>query len=169
MEVMKDVPFNPIMQDESKGKPRYYTYGVPFFNYGLLPQTWEDPYLKVRQPASLTASSDRTFLVFLRFFTPCPFVFASWKNLSSFSLIHLLLHVVFAVCISMSSCAPSLVSRISVVCRVFRSCVVWRLFSFLFFFQDAQGHGGDNDPLDVMEVGDGPLVMGTMVAIKVLG
>lgn len=48
MEVMKDVAFNPIMQDESKGKPRYYTYGVPFFNYGLLPQTWEDPYLKVR-------------------------------------------------------------------------------------------------------------------------
>lgn len=47
MEVMKDVEFNPIMQDESKGKPRYYTYGVPFFNYGLLPQTWEDPFLKV--------------------------------------------------------------------------------------------------------------------------
>lgn len=47
MEVMKDVEFNPIMQDESKGKPRYYTYGVPFFNYGLLPQTWEDPHLKV--------------------------------------------------------------------------------------------------------------------------
>ena len=35
--------------------------------------------------------------------------------------------------------------------------------------QDAAGHGGDNDPLDVMEVGDGPLVMGTMVAVKVLG
>lgn len=48
MEVMKDVEYNPIMQDESKGKPRYYTYGVPFFNYGLLPQTWEDPYLKVK-------------------------------------------------------------------------------------------------------------------------
>ena len=47
MEVMKDVEFNSIMQDESKGKPRYYTYGVPFFNYGLLPQTWEDPHLKV--------------------------------------------------------------------------------------------------------------------------
>eukprot|EP00903_Cladosiphon_okamuranus_P011445 g10782.t1 len=80
MEVMKDVEYNPIMQDESKGKPRYYTYGVPFFNYGLLPQTWEDPYLK-----------------------------------------------------------------------------------------DKEGHGGDNDPLDVMEVGDGPLVMGTIVAVKVLG
>lgn len=35
--------------------------------------------------------------------------------------------------------------------------------------QDQAGHGGDNDPLDVMEVGDGPLVMGTMVAVKVLG
>ena len=31
-------PGNPIMQDVKKGKPRYYTYGVPFFNYGLLPQ-----------------------------------------------------------------------------------------------------------------------------------
>ncbi|CAM9525447.1 unnamed protein product [Phaeothamnion confervicola] len=80
MEVMKDAPGNPIMQDESKGKPRYYTYGTPFFNYGLLPQTWEDP------------------------------------NLT-----------------------------------------------------DAAGHGGDNDPLDVMEVGEGPLEMGAIVPVKVLG
>ena len=43
MEVMKEIFDNPIMQDEKNGKPRYYTYGVPFFNYGLLPQTWEDP------------------------------------------------------------------------------------------------------------------------------
>lgn len=44
MEVMKDQPGNPIMQDINKDKsPRYYTYGTPFFNYGLLPQTWEDP------------------------------------------------------------------------------------------------------------------------------
>jgi len=42
MEVMKDVPGNPIMQDTKNGMPRYYTYGTPFFNYGLLPQTWED-------------------------------------------------------------------------------------------------------------------------------
>lgn len=40
---MKGEPHNPIMQDTKDGKPRYYTYGVPFFNYGLLPQTWEDP------------------------------------------------------------------------------------------------------------------------------
>ena len=42
MEMMKDVPGNPIMQDTKNDRPRYYTYGVPFFNYGLLPQTWED-------------------------------------------------------------------------------------------------------------------------------
>lgn len=35
--------------------------------------------------------------------------------------------------------------------------------------QDGEGHGGDNDPIDVMEVGNGPLPMGTIVAIKVLG
>ena len=46
MEVQKERWYNPIMQDTSKGAPRYYTYGVPFFNYGLLPQTWEDPSLK---------------------------------------------------------------------------------------------------------------------------
>ena len=44
MEVQKEVANNPISQDNNKdGSPRYYTYGVPFFNYGLLPQTWEDP------------------------------------------------------------------------------------------------------------------------------
>ena len=43
MEVTKDQIDNPIMQDIKDNKPRYYSYGVPFFNYGLLPQTWEDP------------------------------------------------------------------------------------------------------------------------------
>eukprot|EP01038_Epipyxis_sp_PR26KG_P007808 gene7808-10604_t len=43
MEVMKNEPHNPIMQDVKNGQPRYYSYGIPFFNYGLLPQTWEDP------------------------------------------------------------------------------------------------------------------------------
>jgi 3'-phosphoadenosine 5'-phosphosulfate synthase len=41
MEVMKNERGNPIMQDSKNGRPRYYTYGVPFFNYGLFPQTWE--------------------------------------------------------------------------------------------------------------------------------
>jgi len=43
LEVQKGVPNNPIMQDTKKGELRYYTYGASFFNYGMLPQTWEDP------------------------------------------------------------------------------------------------------------------------------
>eukprot|EP00965_Chrysotila_dentata_P085175 2809930-Pleurochrysis_carterae.AAC.4 len=43
LEVQKKVPHNPIMQDTKKGELRYYSYGAPFFNYGMLPQTWEDP------------------------------------------------------------------------------------------------------------------------------
>jgi 3'-phosphoadenosine 5'-phosphosulfate synthase len=81
MEVSKEDVFNPIKQDTNKdGSPRYYTYGTPFFNYGLLPQTWEDP----------------------------------------------------------ANC-------------------------------DAANHCGDNDPLDVMEVGSAPLAMGSAVGVKVLG
>lgn len=80
MEVSKEQLYNPIMQDMNKdGSPRYYTYGTPFFNYGLVPQTWEDP--------------------------------ASCTN---------------GVC-------------------------------------------GDNDPLDVMEIGSSPLPMGSVVSVKVLG
>lgn len=32
-----------------------------------------------------------------------------------------------------------------------------------------EGYGGDNDPLDVIEVGDGPLPMGSTTPVKVLG
>lgn len=81
MEIQKGVRNNPISQDSNKdGSPRYYTYGTPFFNYGLIPQTWEDP------------------------------------NLLS----------------------PS-------------------------------GHGGDNDPLDVIELGSSPLPMGSITPCRVLG
>ena len=81
MEVMKDEPDNPIMQDTKDDKPRYYTYGTPFFNYGLLPQTWEDP----------THADPDT------------------------------------------------------------------------------GAFGDGDPIDAIEIGDGPLPMGSVVSVKVLG
>jgi 3'-phosphoadenosine 5'-phosphosulfate synthase len=50
MEVSKELPGNPIAQDINKdGSPRYYTYGTTFFNYGLIPQTWEDPQYKSEQ------------------------------------------------------------------------------------------------------------------------
>lgn len=81
MEVQKALANNPISQDSnSDGSPRYYTYGTPFFNYGFIPQTWEDPELK-----------------------------------------------------------------------------------------SPQGYGGDNDPLDVMELGSGALEMGSVTPCRVLG
>ncbi|XP_010271538.1 PREDICTED: soluble inorganic pyrophosphatase 6, chloroplastic-like [Nelumbo nucifera] len=42
MEVATDEPYTPIKQDTKKGKLRYYPYNIDW-NYGLLPQTWEDP------------------------------------------------------------------------------------------------------------------------------
>jgi hypothetical protein len=36
-------PFNPIKQDVKNGNPRFLKYGDQLFNYGALPQTWEDP------------------------------------------------------------------------------------------------------------------------------
>jgi len=50
MEVSKERSLNVIAQDINKdGSPRYYTYGTPFFNYGLIPQSWEDPDIKSSQ------------------------------------------------------------------------------------------------------------------------
>lgn len=44
LEVQKALPNNPIKQDmHDDGSARFYLYGNPPFNYGLLPQTWEDP------------------------------------------------------------------------------------------------------------------------------
>lgn len=47
MELQKNVPGNPIEQDTlNDGSARSFSYGDPFFNYGFIPQTWEDPNLK---------------------------------------------------------------------------------------------------------------------------
>ena len=45
MEVDTKAPGNPVKQDEKKGKARLY-HGPIFWNYGCLPQTWEDPNIK---------------------------------------------------------------------------------------------------------------------------
>ena len=42
MEVSTKEASNPIAQDTKKGKLRDY-HGPIFWNYGCLPQTWEDP------------------------------------------------------------------------------------------------------------------------------
>lgn len=47
MEMSKETKSNPIIHDtvsRDGGRiPRFYSYGRPFFNYGFIPQTWEDP------------------------------------------------------------------------------------------------------------------------------
>ncbi|KAJ0393251.1 hypothetical protein ATCC90586_000533 [Pythium insidiosum] len=43
MEIATGEPFNPIKQDTKNGKLREYGWGDMMFNYGALPQTWEDP------------------------------------------------------------------------------------------------------------------------------
>lgn len=47
MEINKKLPFNPITQDVKNGKPRFVHNVFPYhgylWNYGALPQTWEDP------------------------------------------------------------------------------------------------------------------------------
>lgn len=42
MEVATDEEMTPIKQDTKKGKLRDYPYNINW-NYGMLPQTWEDP------------------------------------------------------------------------------------------------------------------------------
>ncbi len=42
MEVATTEARNPIKQDIKKGNLRFYPYNINW-NYGLLPQTWEDP------------------------------------------------------------------------------------------------------------------------------
>jgi len=54
MELQKALPNNPVAQDlDSRGAVRFYTYGDPFFNYGFLPQTWEDPGVVGRDGVSI--------------------------------------------------------------------------------------------------------------------
>lgn len=47
MELLKEEKHNPIAQDIFKKKPgqplRFFTYGDLPFNYGFIPQTWENP------------------------------------------------------------------------------------------------------------------------------
>ena len=55
MEVATKMEFNPIVQDEKKGKLRNY-HGPLYWNYGCLTQTWEDP--TVEHPAVENCNGD---------------------------------------------------------------------------------------------------------------
>merc|ERR1711968_344457 len=52
MEVATDEPKNPIKQDTKKGKLRFYPYNINW-NYGLIPQTWEDPGVEREFPGEI--------------------------------------------------------------------------------------------------------------------
>jgi inorganic pyrophosphatase len=57
MEVATDEPSTPIKQDTKKGKLRFYPYNINW-NYGLLPQTWEDPAHKNEQLGGVAGDND---------------------------------------------------------------------------------------------------------------
>merc|ERR1719453_1735029 len=57
MEVDTKAENNPVKQDEKKGKARLY-HGPIFWNYGCLPQTWENPSIAGGEEVSGAAGDD---------------------------------------------------------------------------------------------------------------
>lgn len=53
---------NPIAQDEKDGKPREYPYPI-LWNYGMLPQTWEDPDVISKDLGGVGGDNDPTDVV----------------------------------------------------------------------------------------------------------
>ena len=62
MEVATDEPRTPIKQDIKKGKLRFYPYNINW-NYGCLPQTWEDPEHKVADLGGVGGDNDPVDIV----------------------------------------------------------------------------------------------------------
>lgn len=58
-ERVQNEPTTPIKQDTKKGKLRFYPYNINW-NYGLLPQTWEDPAVKAVEVGGVAVRSTRT-------------------------------------------------------------------------------------------------------------
>ncbi|CAE7235494.1 PGM1 [Symbiodinium sp. CCMP2592] len=56
-EVQLELEGNPIMQDTKKGKPRHYA-GPMFWNYGMLPRTWEDDNDEMDDDEGFTGDGD---------------------------------------------------------------------------------------------------------------
>jgi len=62
MEVATDEEFTPIKQDMKKGKLRDYPYNINW-NYGMLPQTWEDPDVKNPEVENMAGDNDPVDIV----------------------------------------------------------------------------------------------------------
>ena len=61
-ELQTEEPGNPIAQDEKDGLPRNYAMAI-LWNYGLLPQTWEDPDEKIEAVGGAGGDNDPTDVV----------------------------------------------------------------------------------------------------------
>ncbi|EIE23360.1 inorganic pyrophosphatase precursor [Coccomyxa subellipsoidea C-169] len=57
MECATDEELTPIKQDTKKGKLRHYPYNINW-NYGMLPQTWEDPAHKAQDIGGVAGDND---------------------------------------------------------------------------------------------------------------
>jgi inorganic pyrophosphatase len=62
LEISREQPFNPIKQDEKKGQLRFVANCFPYkgyiWNYGALPQTWENPHHVTRFDNQVEAYGD---------------------------------------------------------------------------------------------------------------
>eukprot|EP01006_Ploeotia_vitrea_P003773 TRINITY_DN113210_c0_g1_i1.p1 TRINITY_DN113210_c0_g1~~TRINITY_DN113210_c0_g1_i1.p1 ORF type:complete len:447 (+),score=68.25 TRINITY_DN113210_c0_g1_i1:58-1341(+) len=57
-EVATNEEHNPIKQDVKNGVPRFYKHGDMQFNYGMFPQTWEDPHHKFVEAGGIKGDND---------------------------------------------------------------------------------------------------------------
>lgn len=64
----QDEEGTPIKQDTKKGKLRFYPYNINW-NYGLLPQTWEDPAHKAEDIGGVAVTLYT--LTFMCLYQPC--------------------------------------------------------------------------------------------------
>lgn len=62
MELATTEANNPIKQDMKKGKLRYYPYNINW-NYGMLPQTWEDPAHKIPECQDAGVSEESYYIL----------------------------------------------------------------------------------------------------------
>ena len=61
--MLQDEVKTPIKQDVKKGAIRFYPYNINW-NYGLLPQTWEDPAHANEECGGVFVSGYDSFLLF---------------------------------------------------------------------------------------------------------
>eukprot|EP00124_Ichthyophonus_hoferi_P002774 Ihof_evm1s205 gene=Ihof_evmTU1s205 len=58
MEIATRQSLNPIKQDVKDGKLRFLTHGKVLYNYGALPQTWENPFVTNKDVNDLPGDDD---------------------------------------------------------------------------------------------------------------